>query len=114
MPDAYVKVRAGEKRPVFGQAVAASGTLTIEGVPACTLYDAVGAVVSGYAGISVTGYDTGALASPRVWLDLDTASPTTLAAGFYTLVFAFSALGSDGISRTFEPAVEVQVLDARA
>ena len=113
MPDGFVKIRSGEKRPVYGQATAQTGTLNIQGspTPTVTLYDSAGSVVSGYNGISVTGYDSGALASPRAWYNLDTAS---LAAGFYTLVFKFSAAGSDNITRTYEPAVVLQILDIRA
>lgn len=112
MPDGFVRMRSGEKRPVYGQAAAQSGTLTIQASPApsCTLYDSDGAVVAGFSGIPVTGYDTGAVANPRAWLNLDTAA---LAAGFYTLVFRFTAAGSDGITRVYAPSLEVQVQDAR-
>lgn len=115
MPDTFVQIKHGEKQPVYGQETAASGTLTISASPAptCTLYSSSGAVVSGYSGIGVTGYDSGAQAAPRIWLDLDTLSPTDLAVGFYTLVFQFSATGSDGIARVYEPNVEIQVLDVR-
>ena len=76
MPDGFVKIRSGEKRPMYGQATAQTGTLTISGSPgpACTLYDSAGAVVGGFSGIATTGYDAGALANPRVWLNLDTAA----------------------------------------
>jgi hypothetical protein len=116
MPDGFVRLRAGEKRPLYGQATAQSGTLTIQGSPSptCTLYDSAGSAVSGLNGISVTGYDNTALAAPRAWYNLDTASPANLAAGYYTLVFKFSAAGSDGIVRTYEPSLELQVLDVRA
>ncbi len=104
MPDGFVRMRVGEKRPIYGQATAATGTLTISGSPTYTLYDKVGTVVAGPLG--VTGYDVGALAAPRVWTDLDTAA---LAAGRYTLVFSFVATGSDAIVRTYEPEVTVEV-----
>jgi hypothetical protein len=112
MPDGFVKVRSGEKRPLYGQATAQTGTLTIQGTPApnLTLYDSVGGVVTGYNGIAVTGYDSGAIANPRAWYNLDTAG---LASGFYTLVFKFSAAGSDSITRTYEPAVVLQIQDVR-
>jgi hypothetical protein len=116
MPDTFARVRRGEKRPLFGQVAAETGTLTISASPAptCTLYDAAGFAVSGLSNVAATGYDAGALAAPRVWFDLDTTSPTNLAAGFYTMVFKLSATGSDGIDRVLEPTVEVQVLDALA
>ena len=116
MPDGFVRIRSGEKRPLYGQATAQSGTLTIQAspAPACTLYDSAGAAVSGLSGVAATGYDSGALAGPRVWFNLDTTSPTNLVAGFYTLVFKFTALGADSLTRLFEPSLEIQVLDARA
>jgi hypothetical protein len=108
MPDGYAKMRAGEKRPLYGQVTAQSGTLTIQSSPApiCTLYDSTGVAVAGVNGVAVTGYDAGASASPRAWYLLDTAN---LAAGFYTIVFKFTALGSDGLSRVYEPSLEVEV-----
>lgn len=116
MPDGFVRIKRGERRPLYGQASAPSGTLTVAAspTPTCTLYDSQGAAVAGLANVVVTGYDTAALASPRVWYNLDTTSPTSLAAGFYTLVFAFTATGSDGLSRKYEPSLGVQVLDVRA
>ena len=113
MPDNYSQVRRGEKRPLYGQVAALSGTLTIAAspVPTCTLYDASGAPVGGLTNVAATGYDAGAQAAPRVWYNLDSTSPVALAAGFFTLVFKLSATGSDGIDRVLEPSVEVQVLD---
>src|SRR5437764_954629 len=113
MPDGFVRIRRGEKRPLYGQVSVPSGTLTIGASPAptCTLYDSNDAAVAGLTAIAATGYDTAALAAPQVWLDLDTTTPTNLAAGFYSLVFKLSAAGSDGIARVLEPAVEVQILD---
>ena len=116
MPDGFTSLRSGEKRPLYGQAAAETGTLTIQASPAptCTLYDSTGSAVAGLNGIAVTGYDVVALASPRVWLNLDSTTPASLAAGYYTLVFKFSAAGSDGITRTYEPALVLHVLDVRA
>ena len=113
MPDGFVRIRRGEKRPLYGQVSVASGTLTIGASPAptCTLYDSNDAAVAGLTAVAVTGYDAGALAAPQVWFDLDTTTPASLSAGFYTLVFKLSAVGSDGIARVLEPAVEVQILD---
>lgn len=114
MPDSFARIRQGEKRPLYGQVSVSTGTLTIAASPApsCTLYDSAGNAVSGLSAVAATGYDTGAQAAPRVWLDLDSTSPIVLAAGFYTLVFKLSATGSDGIDRVLEPSVEVQVLAA--
>lgn len=110
MPDGFVALRKGEKRPLYGQETLSSGTLTIQAspTPAVTLYDASGNGVSGFVGLPATGYDSGAQAAPRVWLNLDTSG---LAAGFYTLVFTFTATGSDSTTRVYEPSLELQVLD---
>lgn len=106
--DGYVKMRKGEKRPGYGSATAVSGTLTIAASPAPVvyLYDSSGAVVSGYNGISATGYDASAAASVRVWYLLDTAS---LAVDEYRMVFKFSAAGSDSMTRIYEPAIAIKV-----
>ena len=116
MPDGFVRVRVGEKRPIYGQAAAQSGTLTIQASPApsCTLYDSAGNAVSGLNSVAATGYDAGALANPRVWYNLDTTSPASLAAGYYTMVFKFTAAGSDSLNRVYEPSIEIQVMDVRA
>src|SRR5438034_6025300 len=108
MPDGFVRIRVGEKRPIYGQATAQTGTLTIQSGATCTLYDSAGAVVTGLNNVAVTGYDSGALASPRVWYNLDTTTPANLAAGFYTMVFKFTAAGSDSLTRLYEPGVEIQ------
>ena len=116
MPDTFVKIRVGEKQPIYGQVTADSGTLTIQASPApvITLYDSNGAAVTGLNNIAATGYDAGALASPRAWYNLDTTTPASLAAGFYTMVFKFTANGSDGLTRVYEPNVEVAVGDVRS
>jgi hypothetical protein len=116
MPEGFARVKRGEKRPIFAQVTAQEGTLTIGSSPApvCTLYDAGGEPVSGLSGVAVTGCDTGAQEAPRAWFNLDTTSPTDLSAGFYTLVFTFSATGSDGITRVYRPGVEVQVTEEQA
>lgn len=113
MPDGFVTLRKGEKRPLYGQETMATGTLTIAAspIPCATLYDASGQAVGGFAGVTASGYDARAQSAPRVWLNLDTAG---LAPGFYTLVFAFSATASDGLTRIYAPCVEVQVLDVTA
>lgn len=108
MPDTFVILRQGEKQPVFGQEAPASGTLTISATPppAATLYDSGGSAVIGFSHVTASGYDAGAQSAPRVWLNLDTSA---LPAGFYTLVFTFTAVGSDGITRIYEPGIEIEV-----
>ena len=109
MPNSIVAVHKGEKRPIYGTITPEVGTVTVLAAPAptATLYDSTGAVVGGFNGIGITGFDSGAQATPKVWLNLDT---TGLAAGFYTLVYIVSATGSDGSTRVYEPAIEVQVM----
>lgn len=116
MPDGYVRIKQGERRPLYGQVTAKSGTLTVQSNPAptCTLYHASGEAVSGLEGIGVSGYDAGAQTAPRIWYTLDTAAPASLATGFYTLVFTFSAQGSDGIVRVYKPSLEVEIQPPQA
>lgn len=108
MADATVYIRKGEKLPIYGAETISSGTLTISSGATCTLYDRTGTAVSGLSAVSVTGYDNTALSTVRVWYVLDT-SAAAITADRYTLTFAFTATGSDGIVRTFEPAVSIVV-----
>ena len=110
MPDSAIAVRKGEKRPIYGMLTPEVGTVTIAASPAATatLYDVNGLAVSGFSAIGITGFDTGVQATPKVWLNLDT---TSLTPGFYTLVYTVTATGSDGSTRVYEPAIEVQVLE---
>lgn len=125
MPDAIVRIRAGEKRPIFGQATAPTGsTLIIAASPAptCNLYDGAGVLVSaGWTNAAVTGYDSTAVLAPRAWVNfntlLDPAGGTqVLAAGLYTLVFKFTATaaGGDTLTRIYEVALVIRVIGANA
>ncbi len=106
--DVIVLIRKGEKRPIYGQLTAETGTLTITAAT-YTLYDAAGVAVTGHtAGTAVTGYDVAADADPKAWVLLDT-SEAAITPGNYTLVFSLSATGSDNLARVFEPAVLVVV-----
>lgn len=108
MPDAYADpLIVGEKRPVFGSASAPSGATN--GAPSSatfTLYDDAGSVVTGFNAVSITGADPGGTQVVRVWYLLDS---TGLTPGVYRGVFKFTSLGSDGISRIFEPSVGITV-----
>ncbi len=108
MPEDFVRMRQGEKRPIYGELTAAGGTLTIAPVPGpnVILYDRFGTPISGFNGIAATGFDSGAQTAPRVWFSLDASG---LPAGFYTLVFTLTATGSDGLVRVYRPCIEVQV-----
>ena len=110
MPDGFFRIRTGEVRPVIAQETVTVGTLTIAGVPApsVTMYDAAGAAVSSITGDAATGYDTAALAAPRVWYLLDT---TALGIGFFTLAFTFTAQGTDGTNRIYTPNIEIQIIE---
>jgi hypothetical protein len=107
MIDAFVRMKAGEQRPVYAQVTAQTGTLTIQAGGVVTLVDQAGDATG--AAAAVTGYDVSALAAPRVWYLLDT---TALDPGIYTLEFAITALGSDTITRVYEPVVMVEVDEA--
>lgn len=110
MPDGFFRMRLGEARPVFAQETVTTGTLTISATPApsVTLYDSTGTAVAAVTGAAATNYDTAALAAPRVWYLLDSSS---LAVGYYTLTFTFTAIGSDGAARNYAPNIEAQILD---
>jgi hypothetical protein len=113
MPEEFARMKRGEKRPLYGFAVAESGTLTISGSPApsFTCYDSTGTPVAGLSGLTATGYDAGAAAAPRAWHVLDTATPVDLPAGYYTLVFTIRTTGSDGLARIHEPSILLQVVE---
>lgn len=104
--DSYQRMRKGEKRPIYGRATAASGTLTIATGGTYTLYDSSGAIVTGHNAQAVTGYDASAAASVRVWFLLDTAA---LPVDEYKIVFSFSAAGSDSMARIYKPEVAIKV-----
>jgi hypothetical protein len=115
MADGYIRLRRGERKPVAVCAAALSGTLTImvNPTPVCTLYDSSGREMTGCTDMPVSGYDMQALTSPRVWRNVDTNWPGELPSGFYTLVFRFGVIGSDGIDRRFVCSVIVQVQEER-
>ena len=106
-------LRKGEKKPLFGKGVADSGTLTISTQPKITIYDSAGAAVAGLSNLDTTGYDAGAAATVKAWYNLDSTTPTALAAGFYTAVITFSALGSsDNMTRTYKSSLGFWVVEA--
>lgn len=102
---------AGEKRPVMGRLAVTSGTFTVSGARVY-LNDADGDAVYGIDNLVATGFDAGALTAPRVWYNLDTASPPSsgpIVAGAYDLVFVVSGTSSDGIPRVIEIHITIQV-----
>lgn len=111
MADSFARMKVGAKRPLYGSATAASGTLTITGQPTVSVYDSTGTVVSGLSGLNTTGYDSSAAATVRAWYTLDTTTPAVLTAGFYTVVISFSATSSvDSITRNFKDTITLQVV----
>ncbi len=114
--DAFVEYRQGEKRPLYGEVVTtAPATLTIgTPTPTLTLYDSLGAIVSGFNGISVTDWDVPPAATVKAWYDLDTVTPAVLAVGQYVLVFKIATTGSDGLARKHEPSVQIWVRAANS
>ena len=102
-------IREGSQSVIYGRATADSGTLTIQAGGTYTLYDKTGAIVTGHSAQAVTGYDSTAAAAPRVWKNLDFAA---IASGEYHITFKFTALGSDGMTRTYEPSVFLLVKEA--
>ena len=109
MPDNFFRMRAGEARIVFAEETVMTGTLTISVTPppSVTLYDAAGTAVSAVNGVAATNYDTEAVTTLRVSYLLDASQ---LEIGYYTLVFTFSATGSDGSVRTYTPSIEAQII----
>ena len=107
-PDAYVRLRSGERRPIYVSLTAQTGTLAISTspTPKTTLFDSTGTPISGHVDIDVSGYDSGSGALRRAWLNLDSAS---LAIGYYQLEFNVSATGSDGIARKMVSLVEIEI-----
>lgn len=105
--DALMVYRKGEKHPVYGVLTApAGGTLLIQPGAVCTLYDSQGNIAGGINGVAITGYDSGPLATARVWYNLETEPLTER---LYTLVFRAAAAGSDGLTRLFEPTALILI-----
>jgi hypothetical protein len=107
-----VQFDKGEKKRVFANIRATTGTLTISGTPTVQLLDRSGAQVYGITGIVVTGNDAGALAQVRAWYDLNTAAPPSavaIAAGRYTLCFTIAITKSTGGTETRIVKVPIKV-----
>ncbi len=103
MADGVVRLRKGERAPLYGAVSAASGATVTIASASYTLYGSDGSVK---ATGSASGYDSGALSTARAWVTLDTSS---LSAGTYTLVFSITLTGSDSITRLREPSALVVV-----
>ena len=94
-----ISLLQGEKRPLYVSESAATGTLTITSAPTITLYDRHNQIVTGYNGIAVTNYTSGAAATIQAYHDLDTAA---LAPGAYYAVIALPVTASDNIPRVMK------------
>lgn len=114
MIDAVAKMRVGEKRPIFAQITAESGSLTINAGGSVSLYDAGGSIWSygtpgtPVSGVTLTGYGTATVTAPEAWFTLDSAT-YAMPAGFYTLAFHIPATGSDEIARTYKPEIGIDL-----
>lgn len=105
MAESQATLRSGESHPFYAGADAPFGsTLTISGTPTYELIGPDGTVA---ASGNVSGSTAGAAASVEVYRVIDA---TSLDAGVYTLLFAFTAVGSDAVSRTYRPSIRIEVL----
>jgi len=104
---------AGEKKPVYVSLASTGGTFTISSAKVF-LQTAAGAAVGTLTNVNATGFDAGALTTARAWFNLNTAAPngadSALAVGTYELLFVINGTGSDGIARTHEIPVVIQVV----
>src|SRR5690242_5771230 len=103
------QLRPREKRFLYGVASVTAGTVQIQGVPTCTLYDDNDAANAGMDGVTADGQDTTPGLSVRAWKQVD-VELLGLGAGLYTLVFRFLVAKSDGSTEVVEPAVRFQVI----
>ena len=106
--DASVRFRQGSLRPVYAQVtVGEGGTAVVQAGGTFTLYDGEGHVEPGFNAVAVSGYEAGPQVAPKVWYVLNTAA---LAPGVYSGIFTFQAVGSDGITRTFDVDILITIL----
>ena len=119
---ATVYVNKGSIQPVYAtvNAPQPGGTITLQAGGTFTLYQAVydnttqessTVIVSGFNAVTVSGYNTGALSSASIWYVLNTASLNTenIPSSGYVGIFTFQGIGSDGITRTFNVDIQIQV-----
>lgn len=101
--------RVGEADILFASFTGvAPATATITAGSTFTLYDQNQITVPGFAGIPVTGYDSGAnILTGRVWYHLDTAG---LAPAIYYAVFSYSITGNDTLVRSNRPDIQIRIL----
>ncbi len=105
MPDASITLREGEVRPVYATATLPGGTLAVVGTPTVRAYTAEGLQFTDDA-TSLAGDGTEMLTAAY---SADASDIGPFVVGSYTLIFSIATLGSDGLSRTFEPVVRLEV-----
>ncbi len=121
MREAFVKIRAGGKEPVFAYSTIQQGTFTVQSEPApsCILYNSDGDEVwprSSWTNANGRNadFDTLPARTVRAWYDLDTSdqdpSGVALDPGIYYLVIKYVVEGSDEVIRREEVSVEIWVL----
>ena len=92
MYDFVESINAGEARPVYFEASAEVGTLAIAPTPKITITDNAGTIIVN--AVAPTGYDSGAMTSPRVWHNVDSRA-LTMVTGQYTVTCEWAAQGTD-------------------
>lgn len=95
MAEGATTVRKGAARLLRSESTLLGYTLTIQGTPTITVYDSSGEVVTGYNGVSATGWTNTASETVQVYYRLDTDDANLVAGQTYTVVFSYVVLGSD-------------------
>lgn len=106
MPD-VIAIRLNEQRPITGSLAVAGGTAAIT-AGSWSLSDEWGASYA--SGESLTGFETGQLAAPEAWAQINPAELGLTPGQFYWLTFSLDVTGSDGGAQIVEPVVILKVL----
>ena len=104
-------VRQGERPVLYVEFPCSSGSAYISGTPTVEVRDYYSGTVI-RAGTAVTGASAGTVTDPQAWFLFNTVSPGTIPAGWVSLCFAGSVVGTDGITRLQEPKIDLLVAEA--
>lgn len=113
MPDGYARLKKGEIEPVFGKVFGERGkTYTVQASPApsYTVYDKNDSTI---ASGTATDYDAAPVQNPRVWQNIDSGNAAYLVCEKYLIVFKYTTVGSDGLTRIHEPSTQLKILDPK-